>query len=553
MVGRGAVITHAQELQDNKDHTLVGFYAADNNFTGTGSMLTGDTAAPITTVVNKSFFSTEYGYGLINVAKALGVAGSTNSNASVDVGNSAAINAINAFNIGNSFTGKGIVVAVLDTGVDTAITSLTGRVIQGYDFGDGDNDSSPGNLIHGNAIAGIIAAQSNGQNVVGIAPNATILNVKITNDAGVSSSQNIASAIRYAVDSGAKVISLAQASNRINVESLLVDAANYAIAHDVLIVAAAGNSAQTHIAGPAVSFIGLSAIIVGNLDLAHHTLFSNSNWAGDAAANYVVAPSTGWTTSAGDSYQYLVNGGTSYAAPYAAGLGALLFEEHPTWTVQQVVHQIISTSSVNAITSPSYTNNVIVDASLVHNILNTVSGSNNIITGNGKDTVKYNDSITSHIITGTDKGFIVNNIDGTIDTLANVQRLAFTDGNIALDLNGNGGKAVKILGAVFGNLNASTKQLIGAELNLLDNGTSYSDAMALTLQFAGLKTNDAIVTTLWKNVVGTDPTADEKDQFVHMLDNGMKPGDLGVMAADTALNAEHIDLIGLQDTGIAYI
>lgn len=532
---------------------MVDFYAADDNFTWTGPMLTGYMASPTTTVVNNSFFSTEYGYGLINVAKALGVAGDTNPNASVDIGNSAAINAINAFNIGSSFTGKGVVVAVLDTGVDAAITSLTGRVIQGYDFGDGDNDSSPGNLIHGNAIAGIIAAQSNSQNVVGVAQNATILNVKITNDAGVSSAQNIASAIHYAVDRGAKVISLAQASNTSNVEPLLVEAANYAIAHDVLIVAAAGNSAQTHIVGPAVSFIGSSVIFVGNLDLTNHTLFSNSNWAGDAAANYVVAPSTGWTTSAGDSYQYLVNGGTSYAAPYVSGLGALLFQEHPTWTVQQVVQKIISTSSVNAITSPNYTDNVIVDRSLVNNVLNPVSGSNNIITGHGMDTVKYNDSITNHIVAGTDKGFIVNNIDGTIDTLTNVQRLAFTDGNIALDLNGNGGRAVKILGAVFGNLNVSTKKLIGAELNLLDNGTSYSDAMALTLQFAGLKTNDDIVAMLWKNVVGTIPTADEKAPFVHMLDNGMKIGDLGVMAADTALNAVNIDFIGLQDTGIAYI
>jgi hypothetical protein len=81
---------------------------------------------------------------------------------------------------------------------------------------------------------------------------------------------------------------------------------------------------------------------------------------------------------------------------------------------------------------------------------------------------------------------------------------------------------------------------------------SYSDLGALALSAVGATTNDAIVTTLWRNVVGFNPSAAEKAPFIKMLADGMKAGDLVVLAADTALNTTNIGLIGLIQTGIEY-
>lgn len=143
-------------------------------------------------------------------------------------------------------------------------------------------------------------------------------------------------------------------------------------------------------------------------------------------------------------------------------------------------------------------------------------------------------------------------LDGT-DFLINVERLKFSDTKLALDLDGNAGLTAKILGSVFGAASVSNKQFVGIGLSILDGGMSYSDLMALALNAAGATTNDAVVTVLWTNVVGTAPTAADKAPFIDMLNNGMKAGDLGVLAADTTLNTAHINLVGLVQTGIEYI
>jgi len=136
--------------------------------------------------------------------------------------------------------------------------------------------------------------------------------------------------------------------------------------------------------------------------------------------------------------------------------------------------------------------------------------------------------------------------------LSGVERLKFSDTSVALDLNGNAGTTAKILGAVFGKSAVSNKQYVGIGLDLLDKGMSYDNLAGLALGAAGATTNDQIVTTLWTNVVGSAPSVADKAPFIKMLEDGMTPGELAQMAADTSINTNNINLVGLAQTGIEY-
>jgi len=142
--------------------------------------------------------------------------------------------------------------------------------------------------------------------------------------------------------------------------------------------------------------------------------------------------------------------------------------------------------------------------------------------------------------------------DGT-DQLKNIERLQFTDKNVALDLSGNAGTTAKILGAVFGKESLNNKQYVGIGLSLLDAGMSTNTLSSLAVDAANLKTNDQIVSILWKNVFGTTATSADKAPYVKLLDDGMSAGTLAWLAADTSFNTTNINLVGLAQTGIEYI
>ena len=142
--------------------------------------------------------------------------------------------------------------------------------------------------------------------------------------------------------------------------------------------------------------------------------------------------------------------------------------------------------------------------------------------------------------------------DGS-DTITYVERIKFTDKSFALDLAGNAGSAAKIIGAVLGKAALTNPIYVGLGLSYLDNGMSYSDLGALALNAVGAITNDAIVSTLIMNVIGSPASALDKAPFIKMLADGMKAGDLVALAADTAFNTSNINLVGLAQTGIEYI
>jgi hypothetical protein len=183
-------------------------------------------------------------------------------------------------------------------------------------------------------------------------------------------------------------------------------------------------------------------------------------------------------------------------------------------------------------------------------------GQINCIGGAGIDTVDYS-GISSEGVTWSLNGqgkWSIKSSDFKINDIASeIERLNFANKKIALDLNGNAGTTAKILGAVFGKESLSNKNYVGIGLHFLDAGWTYDNLAGLALDAAGAKSNDQIISTLWKNVFGTTATSADKAPYVKLLDDGMSAGTLAWLAADTSFNTTNINLVGLAQTGIEYI
>ena len=185
-------------------------------------------------------------------------------------------------------------------------------------------------------------------------------------------------------------------------------------------------------------------------------------------------------------------------------------------------------------------------------------GSNVIEGSTGVDKVWYpGDKGDYKFISGQLNTVQVQRSNG-LDTLKNVERLIFMNSSLAIDISdkilgdGTAGIAAKVLGAVFGKSALTNKDFVGICLDLLEKGMSYDSLAGLALGAARATTNDQIVTTLWTNLVASAPTNADKAPYIKMLEDGMAPGTLARIAADTSINAININLIGLAQTGIEY-
>jgi len=108
--------------------------------------------------------------------------------------------------------GAGLTVAVADTGVDAGHPELAGRVVPGYDFVDDDPDPGDGHG-HGTHVAGTIAAAENGTGVIGVAPQALIMPLRVLDDSGGGNSADVAAAFAYAGDRGVQVVNASLGSS----------------------------------------------------------------------------------------------------------------------------------------------------------------------------------------------------------------------------------------------------------------------------------------------------------------------------------------------------
>lgn len=182
--------------------------------------------------------------------------------------------------------------------------------------------------------------------------------------------------------------------------------------------------------------------------------------------------------------------------------------------------------------------------------------SSNVIGGSGTDTIRYASASagarpTSDGLTGD---WSISR--SSIDHLAGIERVTFTDISIALDLSGHAGTTAKLLGAVFGRSAVFNAQYVGIGLSLLDAGMTYEELMALAINFAlgSNASNTLVVNHIYTNVVGSPPPSSTLDYYVALLDSGAyTAAALGMLAAETPLNQLNIGMVGLSQTGLDYL
>ncbi|MFF0163625.1 S8 family serine peptidase [Streptomyces sp. NPDC005263] len=262
----------------------------------------------------------------------------------------------------SGYDGKGVKVAVLDTGVDAGHPDLAGKIAESKSFVP-DQAVQDGHG-HGTHVASTIVgsgAALDGRRK-GVAPGAELLVGKVLGNDGRGQDSWIIAGMEWAAHSGAKIVSMSlggTASGPSDVLSETVD--ELSASTGTLFVIAAGNS------GPAEQSIGTpgiadSALTVGAVDKSDKlaSFSSRGPRLGDSAVKpEITAPGAAITaaraagTSMGtpvDEY-YTTSSGTSMATPHVAGAAALVAQAHPDWTGQQIKQALATTAKTNTVNS----------------------------------------------------------------------------------------------------------------------------------------------------------------------------------------------------------
>lgn len=244
------------------------------------------------------------------------------------------IQAPGAWNSG--YTGKGVKVAVLDTGIaNHSELSVVGR----KDFITNGGTASDVHG-HGTAVAGVIASKSNNAGIIGVAPSVQLYAVKIMGDNGSGSLSTAIAAIDWCIANGIQIANLSLGIDYSKLSStdqafftdFINNVGQKALANNLLLVAAAGNDGNaTGIDNMAIPARGNGFLGVGAVD-------SNKNLASFSSIGPnmdVVAPGVNIKTL-GTSNNYVYKSGTSFSAPNVAGIAALYKEKFPNYTAQQI-------------------------------------------------------------------------------------------------------------------------------------------------------------------------------------------------------------------------
>lgn len=189
----------------------------------------------------------------------------------------------------------------------------------------------------------------------------------------------------------------------------------------------------------------------------------------------------------------------------------------------------------------------------------SAGGSRLIDAGTGIDTVTFAGTSTGFNIGNTATGFSTQGaLGGTTTYYGSVERLDFTDRNIAIDMDGNAGTAAKMLITLLGQEFLQDENLAGLLLSYLDAGVSAGDLAAGVLAnadyqaFAGGSSNVAYVNEMYTNLAGQAPSADERATLVGYLDRGEI-----TKAGMTLIAMEHeavqLRMAGVNETGLEYV
>ena len=197
---------------------------------------------------------------------------------------------------------------------------------------------------------------------------------------------------------------------------------------------------------------------------------------------------------------------------------------------------------------------------LVNDIIKGQPGTDFFDGGVGIDTLVYSGPIEQYTIKKSGARFVVSESTGSDDTdyLISIERLQFSNAKLALDLDGHAGDATKLIGCLLGQEYLQDKNLVGVVIDLFDQNYTKNQIASMGLSttlyksLAGSFNNKDFVNHVFTNVVGRAPQVDELNTYLNLLMQGSTQADLTVMAADTELNSNQIDLVGLIQNGIVY-
>ncbi len=264
------------------------------------------------------------------------------------------LTAIKAREAWKTTRGEGVTVAVLDTGVDATHPDLSGSVLEGKDLvGFGAERGDAAWARHGTAMAGIIAGHGHGpdgaKGVLGVAPGATLLPVRVLLEEDDPAREKarrtrggaLAEGIRWAVDNGADVInlSLGDDSDSAHPDAQQDAAVRYALRNGVIVVASAGNDGKEgdHVSYPA-AYPGVIAVTAVD-ERGDPADFSTRRWYATVSAPgedvIIIEPDR----------RYYEGWGTSAAAAFVSGAAALVTAAHPDLTPAQVKQLLSDTAS----------------------------------------------------------------------------------------------------------------------------------------------------------------------------------------------------------------
>ncbi|MCX4787029.1 type VII secretion-associated serine protease mycosin [Streptomyces sp. NBC_01221] len=259
------------------------------------------------------------------------------------------LDAMKADEMWKTSTGKGVIVAVLDSGVDQSNPDLIGQVLKGKDLAPGvAGDEHTDYDGHGTSMAGLIAGtgrSGGGDGAFGLAPGSKILPVRMpqsglgrTQAEGDKEFNKIAPvAIRYAVDRGAKVINISLGAHAGS--QALTDAVKYALDNGSLIFAAAGNSGD---GANLVEYPSGTPGVIGVGAIDHYAQKTDESQYGPQID--FTAPGINMVHTCTGGTQLCKTSGTSDATALASASAALIWSKHPDWTNNQVLRVMLNTA-----------------------------------------------------------------------------------------------------------------------------------------------------------------------------------------------------------------
>ena len=249
-------------------------------------------------------------------------------------------------------TGKGVTVAVVDSGIDVTHPDLADAVVASQDF-TGSASGPDDQYGHGTHVASIVTGSGAGhaRGYSGVAPDATLLNAKVLDDDGLGSESTIIAGMEWAAAHGAKVVnvSLGMDFNADGTDLMSATVDRLTAQTGALFVVAAGNNGPTNgtIGSPAAAE---SALTVGAVDAEDRlAAFSarGPRYLDDGVKPDITAPGVGIVAALNHGPvegPYIARSGTSMAAPHVAGAAAILAGKHPSWTAAQLKAVLMGTA-----------------------------------------------------------------------------------------------------------------------------------------------------------------------------------------------------------------